>query len=119
MRASYSDLPVTLSGPGFESRESTWGELVVARQSCTVELDTTDLMKGLPGGGCVCHHWGVVLKGQGVFRWPDREVVAGPGDAYYAEPGHVFLAAPDTELVEFTPKDEHDRVMAALADALP
>lgn len=118
MRASYDDLPVTLSGPGFESREDVWGDLVVARQSCTVDVDTTEMFKGLPGSGCICHHWGVVLRGQGVFRYPDREFTIGAGDAYYAEPGHVFLAEPDTELVEFTPKHEHEVAMAALAEVL-
>ena len=119
MRASYEELPVTLSGPGFESREATWGGLVVARQSCEVRVETAELLKALPGGACTSHHWGVVLRGVGEFSWPDRTTTVRAGDAYYAAPGHTFSAEPGTELVEFTPSTEHAEVMRVLADALP
>ena len=118
MRASYEEMAVTLSGPGFESREDTWGGMVVARQSCDVDIDTAEIMKALPDATCPCSHWGVVLRGRGSFRWADREFTAGPGDVYFAEPGHVFAAEAGTELVEFTRADEHARVMAALSQVL-
>jgi hypothetical protein len=71
------------------------------------DIDGTALMKGLPDDRCQCPHWGYVLSGKMVFRYADREEVFGPGDAYYAPPGHVpALSQAGTELVQFSPTEE-------------
>ena len=68
-------------------------------------VDGAALLKGLPGDQCHCPHWGYVFKGTFGFRFEDREESYGPGDAFYAPPGHIPTATADTELVMFSPAD--------------
>src|SRR5256714_7644436 len=60
--------------------------------SFKVDIDSTPLLKGLPGDSCHCPHWGYVLSGRLTFRFPDHEEVFEAGDAFYVPPGHVQLA---------------------------
>ncbi len=69
------------------------------------DIDGAVLLKGLPGDQCHCPHWGYVFKGTFGFRFEDREESYGPGDAYYAPPGHIPTATADTELLMFSPAD--------------
>src|SRR4051794_19433882 len=38
-----------------------------------VDVDSTPLLKGLPGDSCHCPNWGYVLKGRMTFRFDDHE----------------------------------------------
>lgn len=69
------------------------------------DVDGAALLKGLPGDQCHCPHWGYVFKGTFGFRFEGREESYGPGDAFYAPPGHIPTAAAGTELVMFSPAD--------------
>ena len=57
------------------------------------DIDATPLLKGLPDDRCQCPHWGYVVKGRMTMRFGDREEVFEAGDAFYAPPGHVPVAA--------------------------
>src|ERR1700750_2857256 len=59
------------------------------------EIDSTPMLKGLPGDQCICPHWGYVLKGQVTFTVDGVEEVYGPGDAFYIPPGHLQRAVAD------------------------
>lgn len=70
------------------------------------EMDHGPLFKGLPGDSCQCPHWGYVIEGRLTFRYDDRDEVYERGDAFYAPPGHVPVAAAGTEYVQFSPAEE-------------
>jgi hypothetical protein len=81
------------------------------------DIDTTPLLKGLPGDACTCPHWGYVLKGRVSFTFTDREgeEVFEAGDAFYLPPGHIQRVEAGTELVQFSPTEELRPVSEALA----
>jgi mannose-6-phosphate isomerase-like protein (cupin superfamily) len=76
--------------------------------------DLAEMLKGLPGGNCSCPHWGYLFKGRLTVRYPDREEVFGPGDAFYMPPGHVPEAEGGSEFVQFSPTHDMETTMAAI-----
>ncbi len=70
------------------------------------EMNHGPLFKGLPGDSCQCPHWGYVIEGRLTFRYADLDEVYEAGDAFYAPPGHVPVAAAGTEYVQFSPAEE-------------
>jgi hypothetical protein len=52
-----------------------------------VEIDSTPMLKGLPGDRCCCPYWGHCPEGGLVFTFEDREGVHEAGDAFYAPAG--------------------------------
>ncbi len=44
-----------------------------------------------------------------------REEVVRAGEAYLLEPGHFVQTLEPAELVEFSPREQHDRTMAVVA----
>ena len=80
-----------------------------------VDMDQSPLLKGLPEDRCQCPHWGYVTKGSFTFRSDNGEEVFKAGDAYYLPPGHVGIAnEPDSEVVQFSPTDELEKVSEAI-----
>jgi hypothetical protein len=72
--------------------------------------------KGLPDDRCQCLHLGYVVSGSFKVTYLDGpEEVVHAGEAYSLRPGHFLQTLQDTQLVEFSPRDEHDRTMAVLA----
>jgi hypothetical protein len=84
----------------------------------TQSHDLGPVLASLPGGNCSCPHWGYVLKGRMVVRYPDREEVFVAGDAFYMPPGHAPEAEQGTELIQFSPTDQLAATEAAIAKAL-
>jgi hypothetical protein len=113
MRANVTDLPVTVDMPGFESRQTEWGELNVALEKLA-PADYTELFSKLPGGHCSCPHWGYVVSGKVRVKYADHDEILAAGDAYYMAPGHVPVVEEGSVLVEFSPAGEYQKTMAAL-----
>jgi len=66
--------------------------------------------KGLPDDRCHCLHLGVVLTGSFRVTYLDgAEEVVRAGEAYRLDPGHFVQATERTEVIEFSPRDEHER----------
>ena len=80
--------------------------------------DLGPMLASLPTGNCSCPHWGYLLKGRMIVRYPDREEIIEAGDAFYMAPGHAPEAEAGTELIQFSPADELAEVEAALATAM-
>jgi mannose-6-phosphate isomerase-like protein (cupin superfamily) len=57
----------------------------------------------------------VVVKGTVTYRYADREEHIGPGEAYYAPPGHTPVLHAGTEVIEFSPTVELRKTMAIAA----
>jgi hypothetical protein len=53
--------------------------------------------------GCPSYHWGVLLTGKLVVRFPDREETITAGQAFYMEPGHAVEVLEACEELAFTP----------------
>ena len=75
----------------------------MAFETHKADMDPAPFFRGLPDDRCQCPHWGVVLSGRIIFRYPDHDEVYTAGDAYYGAPGHLPLLFAGTELVEFSP----------------
>ena len=74
--------------------------------SFKTDIDTTPLLKGLPGDRCISPHWGYVFKGRVTYTFDDHEEVHEAGDAFYAPAGHLQRVDAGTEIVQFSPADK-------------
>jgi hypothetical protein len=99
----------------LESRTEELGGYLVEFATFREDADAAPFFKGLPDDRCQSPHWGYVLRGQVTFRYADREEVYEAGDAYYALPGHLPLVTGGTEIVEFSPTEEYNRTLDAVA----
>lgn len=58
------------------------------------------------------------MKGTVTYRSADGEMNVGPGEAYYAPPGHVPFLHAGTEVIEFSPTKELEETMTTVAKSL-
>ncbi|MGH3549392.1 MAG: hypothetical protein ACRDQU_15055 [Pseudonocardiaceae bacterium] len=113
-RTSKADAPVAIDEPMIEGRYVELDGYTVGYETHKADMDPGPLFESLPGNRCQCPHWGVVLAGRIVFRYPDHDEVFQAGDAYYSRPGHLPLMFAGTELVEFSPTDALNATMAVV-----
>ena len=111
MRGSKGDIPVSWESSAVVVRELEWGEIRVGFATYHQVMDLGLLLKGSPDDRCQCPHWGYVLKGRMQVRYADHEEVVTAGDAYYLAPGHIPLLQAGTEIVEFSPRSEYQKMM--------
>ncbi|MCL9758178.1 hypothetical protein [Frankia sp. AiPa1] len=71
-------------------------------------LDCTDMYRvgGMPGGVCICPHYGYVFSGsiRAVYPntdWPDEEAKA--GEVYFFPAGHVLIYPGPADILELNP----------------
>jgi len=114
-RTSKTDAPITLDLPVIEGRYVELDGYTVGFETHKADIDPAPLFRGLPDDRCPCPHWGVVISGKVVFRYPDHEETFAAGDAYYGAPGHLPLMTADTELIEFTPTEALNATMGVIA----
>lgn len=107
--------PVTVQSPFYEARIVSFGEISVEFGKKLAEQDAAPGFKGLPDDRCPCPHWGVVTAGSLGFQYRDHEETFGPGDVFYAPPGHIPVAPPGTEFISFSPTAELEQVFAVIA----
>jgi hypothetical protein len=68
--------------------------------------------QGLPDDRCQCVHLGVVVTGSFRVTYTDgRQETVRQGEAYHLVPGHFVQAMENTEVIEFSPREEHERTM--------
>lgn len=114
MHAALADLPLTLETDGAYSRGAEWGGMNVACEGLPAGLDTRPLFVGLPQDRCQCPHWGYIFKGRLRVLYADREEIVNAGQAYHLEPGHNLVVDECAELIEFSPRDDYARTLAAI-----
>jgi hypothetical protein len=74
-----------------------------------------EAFRGLPDDACQCPHWGYLFRGAFKLSYTDgHEEIVRSGQAYYAAPGHRFLAIEECETVEFSPTEELQQVQAVV-----
>jgi hypothetical protein len=113
-RTSKAEAPVSFNEPEIEARYVELGGYTVGFEVHHQDTDPAPLFRGLPDDRCPCPHWGYVLRGKIVFRYADHDEVFQAGDAYYGRPGHLPLMFAGTELVEFSPTEALNQLMATL-----
>jgi hypothetical protein len=118
MRASKLDMPVVKNDSEKVVRQDTWGNMSVELIELLVDIDPAPVFKGLPDDRCQCPHWGYVLKGKLVYRYPDREEVYTAGDLYYVPPGHLPYTEAGSEYIEWSPVKELEETMRVVSQNL-
>ena len=113
-RIRKDEAPILIDEPGIEGRYADLGDHTVAFETFRDDADPAPLFRGLPFDRCPCPHWGVVLAGRMVMRFPDHEETYTAGDAYSIAPGHLPLVFAGTEVVEFSPAAALRDTMAVL-----
>ncbi len=109
MRASMGELPVLLEAGPASVRGADWGGMRVAVVSVPAGTDFGPLLAGLPRDRCQAPHWGYVIKGRLRVEFEDDVEILQAGDYYHLKPGHTGVAEEDTEFIEVSPPDAHQR----------
>jgi hypothetical protein len=107
--------PIAIERPMYVGRVAELGGYTVTFESLRGGIDPAPVFKGLPDDRCPCPHWCIVTSGRITMRYHDHEESFEEGDAFYAPPGHLPLAAPDTELITFSPTADLAKVNAVIA----
>ncbi|QPV63018.1 cupin domain-containing protein [Halosimplex litoreum] len=119
MKRDKQAVPVRVDTPDAVARQQTgfgdaseYGELGGEYFTFASGTDLTPLLEGLEDDRCQCPHWGYVLEGSLTASYSDgREEETGTGDLFYWPPGHTIRANDDSEIVMFSPQDEHTAVI--------
>jgi hypothetical protein len=116
MHTSRDDLEPARFGE-YEGRMTDFGDWRAAFESMPANFPPDDsVFRGLPDDRCQCVHMGYVVKGAFRVTYLDGSVeVVRAGEAYSLPPGHFVQTIEDTEVIEFSPREEHDRTMAQVA----
>jgi hypothetical protein len=114
-RSNKDETPIAVDSPMMTARYAELDGYTVGFESYHADADGAPFFRGLPGDRCQCPHWGVVVSGRLVFRYPDGEETFHAGDAYYARPGHTPEVSAGTEVVEFSPTEQLQATMAVVS----
>lgn len=112
MQKSLKHLPVSLDVQGAKITSEAFGNMTVAYTRLSKGTDLAPLLEGLPHDHCQCPHWGYIMKGKMRIRYQDgSEEVTEGGNLFYWPAGHTGVVEEDIEFIEFSPKDEMDKVL--------
>jgi hypothetical protein len=117
-RTSKEEAPILFDEEVAEGRYVELDGYTVGYETYKADVDPAPLFSGLPNDRCQCPHWGVVVRGRGVFRYADHDETFEAGDAYYGAPDHLPLMSEGTEVIEFSPTVELHQTMAVVAQNL-
>ncbi|AWK71122.1 hypothetical protein CBI38_05575 [Rhodococcus oxybenzonivorans] len=110
-------------------RSVQWGDLEVGYTTTAGPRDCTEMYRagGLPGGVCMCPHYGYVLAGAITACYPNtgwEDEVVTVGEVYFFPAGHILKYTEPTTHLEFNPAYALQQLMDAIqrladsADAL-
>ena len=108
-----SEVPIVVDDGGTVVRQVAAGDMTVEMDRLEPNLDIDALFKGLPDDMCQAEHWGYVIEGEMIYVMADGErIAAGPGEAYYAPPGHLpHTGSEGARVVEFSKTEDLDATM--------
>jgi hypothetical protein len=113
-RTRKDEAPILIDAPVITGRYAELADYTVSFETFPQDADGTPVFRGLPDDRCQCPHWGIVVSGQLLLRFSDHDEVYRAGDAFYAPPGHVPVAAAGTEVVDFSPTALLQETMAVV-----
>lgn len=119
MRIAKQDIPVQIDVPGAIARQQSdfgdvtgYGKIGAEFFSFGAGTDISDLLQGLEDNLCQSPHWGYVVKGVITALYTDgSEETSRTGDLFYWPPGHSVRAEEETDIVMFSPQQEHCAVI--------
>ncbi len=114
MHGSKRNLTKTMDTKALVIREVEWGGMHLGIETYNERVDLAPFLKGLPDDRCQSEHWGYMVKGSMLVKYNDGEEVVMAGDAYYLKPGHLAIVEANSEMVEFSPKEEYQKVHEAV-----
>lgn len=115
--SKLKDLPVggggrwPLCGKGFKSIH--WGDMEVGYTEAG-PTNASASYEGLPGGVCMCPHYGYVFSGKIRCVYPGsalEDEVAEAGDVYFFRAGHHLIYEEPTQALELNPADALQTLM--------
>jgi hypothetical protein len=119
MKSKKEEITLQVDDSEKKIRELVMGDMNVGYETFKKEVDLQPLLKGLPGDSCQSRHWGYVLKGGFEVKYADHKETCREGDVYYMAPGHVARIFAGTELVEFSPREEEEKMRDAIRKNMP
>lgn len=119
MKIAKEDIPARIDGESAVARHlpdfgDATGYGSIAAEYFTMEegTDITPLLEGLEDDHCQSPHWGYMVKGVLTVTYTDgSEEVVEKGDLFYSPPGHTSRAEEDSDVVLFSPQQEHGKVI--------
>lgn len=119
MRIAKEDIPARVDVPGATARQQSdfgnvagYGRMGAEYFSFSAGTDITELLHGLENDSCQSPHWGYVVNGAITSLYADgSEETSRTGDLFYWPPGHSVRAEEDTDIVMFSPQQEHGAVI--------
>jgi hypothetical protein len=119
MKILKDDIEVKMQIPGAIIRQKTdfgdasgLGKISGEYFSLSAGVDTTPLFMGLEGNLCQCPHWGYLISGQ--LTTTDAEGIeetVNANELFYWPSGHNVKVSADSEIVMFSPQQEHTHVI--------
>jgi hypothetical protein len=119
MRILKDDIEVKMQIPGAIIRQKTdfgdasgLGKISGEYFSLSAGVDTTPLFMGLEGNLCQCPHWGYLISG--LLTTTDAEGIeetVNANELFYWPSGHNVKVSADSEIVMFSPQQEHTHVI--------
>ncbi len=117
MHLQKDDIPTLIDAPGAVARQQSdfgtaAGTLGVEYFSLGAGADLAPLLEGLEHGMCHSEHWGYVISGTITVTYRDggTERCVG-GDVFHWPAWHSVRADDDSEVILFSPQDDHLPVM--------
>ena len=123
MHTTKQDLPTVMDTPeATVQQQQEFGDLPAGTTLAAEHMqfaagtDITPLLEGLPNDHCQVPHWGYVIDGEITIGYEDgSEEVDRGGDVVYWPPGHTARAEQDTEVILFSPGQDHRDVFDHMA----
>ena len=119
MRIQKQDIPVKIDITGARARQlvdfgdaSGFGKMAGEYFSLGEGADIAPLLHGLENNLCQSPHWGYLLEGKLSVTFTDGSIeVVNGGDMFYWPPGHSVRADAASEVILFSPQQEHVAVL--------
>ena len=126
MRIAKHDIPVKFDVPGATARQlpdfgDSSGFATIGGEyfSLAAGTDIAPLLHGLHNDLCQAPHWGYVISGGLIVTYTDgTEEACSGADIFYWPPGHTVRATADSEVILFSPRDEHTHVLDHIIDKM-
>ena len=126
MKVSQDEIPAKIDVPGAVARQlggfgdaTGLGKMGGEWFSLGAGTDIQPLLKGLQGDACQAPHWGYMLSGELVVTYTDGKVeTCVERDLFHWPPGHSVRVVKDSEVILFSPLQEHTLVMDHMLRAM-
>ena len=117
MHIIKDQIPVRIDAPGATARQlENFGEadgtFGAEYFSLGAGTDLAPLLVGLDGDACHSPHWGYVISGDLTVTYADDTIErCVTGDVFHWPAGHSVRADADSEIILFSPQQEHGEVL--------